>query len=58
MNAEAKKADLTGMLDSMDLNELRELRKNVDRAISSFGAASARRRFLRLSRPQRNTDSS
>lgn len=36
MNAEAGKADLTGMLDSMGLDELRDLRKSVDRAISGF----------------------
>lgn len=36
MNAEAANADLTETLDRMGLDELRELRKNLDRAISSF----------------------
>ena len=36
MNAGTENADLTGSLDSMGLDELRELRKNLDRAIASF----------------------
>ena len=36
MNAEAGNADLTEALDRMGLDELRELRKNLDRAIASF----------------------
>ena len=36
MNAKAANADLTETLDSMNLDELRELRKNLDRAIASF----------------------
>ena len=36
MNAGTENADLTEALDRMGLDELRELRKNLDRAISSF----------------------
>ena len=36
MNAKDANADLTESLDRMGLDELRELRKNLDRAISSF----------------------
>ena len=36
MNGKAANADLAETLDSMGLDELRELRKNIDRAISSF----------------------
>lgn len=42
MNAEAGHADLTEALDRTGLDELRELRKNLDRAIASF--ESRRRR--------------
>ena len=36
MNAKDANADLTESLDRMGLDELRELRKSIDRAISSF----------------------
>ncbi len=35
MNAEGQERDLAEKLDSLELEELRELRKNVDRAISN-----------------------